>query len=373
MKPYQLRRMKKPRFILLLSAVLLMSILLSGCSGTLVRAWPGLSTNENVIYLSTGGLVYAVNAENGSMVWQFPKEKPDPSKPFVAAPAFGPDGLIVVGDMHNKLYGLDSNGNKKWEFETSPIKEGEIIGQAKGNFVAPALVVDDLVLAPSSDNNLYALSLDGQLQWEYETENTLWAQPASDGELIYLPAMDHKLYALKKADGKEVWQKDLKSALLSGPVLTEDGKLIIATMEGVVTAIDLDTQNVLWSTPTEGRIWSSPVLHEGVLYVGNASNKIFAISESDGSILWKNDLGSPVLGGAAILPDGVAFPTEAGNLVAWDFQGQQQLWSKPIGGKLYTTPVATGDRLVTAVAEGENLLQAFTLDGEESWAFAKPK
>ena len=57
---------------------------------------------------------------------------------------------------------------------------------------------------------------------------------------------------------------------------------------------------------------------KGVLYVGNASNKIFAISAKDGSILWKNDR-QPGPGRSCDPADAVVFPTEAGNLIAWDF------------------------------------------------------
>lgn len=330
----------------------------------MINGWPGVSANQEVVYLSYQGAVYAVNAENGNLVWQFPKEKPDPSKPFFAPAAFGPDGMIIVGNFGHTLYALDSNGGLMWQYSI-----------ANGNFAATPLVEGDIILAPSSDDYLYALDLDGNYLWKYKTGNMLWARPASNGTLVFLPGLDHKLYGVNLSNGKEAWNIDLESALLSGPVLTADGQLIVATLEGEVVSVDINTRSILWRTPTEGRIWSAPAYHENILYVGNAANKIFAISVSDGKVVWTQDAGSPVIGGAVVLPDGVAFPTEGGNLVAWDFQGEKQQWTQTIGGKLYSTPVIAGDRLIVAVTGGEEgkLLQAFTLTGQESWPFTMPK
>jgi outer membrane protein assembly factor BamB len=361
-------RMKKPRFFSLLTVFLLASFLLSACGGTLINSWPGVSTNEDTIYISYQGSVYAINAENGAQVWRFPSE-PDPQKPFYAAPGFGPNGLAVVGNYGHVLYGINPNGSVAWQF-TAP----------NGNFAATPLVLENMVLAPASDGSLYALSPDGKKVWEYDTGNILWAQPASDGELVFLPGVDHKLYALRLADGQPAWTADLGSALLSAPVLGED-LLYVTTLEGQVVAVNPATGDVVWDTPTENRIWSSPALHEGVLYVGNANGKtansktgqILALSAEDGSIIWEQSTDSPVIGGAVVLPDAVVFPTEAGNLVAWALDGQKQLWSQPVNGKLYTTPVVAGDTLAVAVSEGDNLIQAFAPNGQMTWAFAMPK
>lgn len=334
----------------------------------MVNNWPGVSADQNTVYVSYQGAVHAVNASNGTLVWSFPKDKPDPSKPFYAAPTFGGDGLVIVGNYGSTLYALNENGEVQWQFQSKNTN-----GNFAGNFAASPLVVEDTVLAPSSDTRLYALNLDGSERWRFKTNDMLWAQPASDGQTVFLSAMDHSLYAINLADGKEIWAQDLGSSLLSAPVLGEDGTLYVTNLDGEVLAINAKNGEILWRRPTEGYIWASPLLHEGVLYVGNLNNQVFALSAEDGSIVWQKDAGQPVVAGGALVEDAVVFPTEAGNLIAWDLNGERQLWTQTISGKLYSTPVVAGENLVVGIMQGDTLLQAYNLDGQVSWPFSVPK
>lgn len=371
--------MKTNRLPLLVIALVMGSILLSACTGgTLVHSWPGLTASQNTALVAYQGQVFAVNVDNGSLACKFP-EKADAGKPFFSPPTIS-DNLIVVGNYGHFLYGLDpkcnekSVFNQKWVFNT----ETEDPDRLAGNFASGALIVNDLVLAPSTNNRLYAISAQtGKLAWPkpFESKNTLWAAPVSDGTNAYLPAMDHNLYALRLTDGSVVWKKDLGSALVSSPLLTKEGLLYISTLEGNVVALNGADGSSLWTANTGGRLWSTPVLHQDLLYVGNAANKVLAISTKDGKTTWQKDAGSPILGGGVVLPDTntIAFPTEGGNLVAWSLDGQKQAWTQAIGGKLYTTPVIAGQTAVVAVTEGDKLLQGVNANGQLSWTFVVPK
>lgn len=369
--------MKTYRLSLLVIALIMGSILLSACTGgALVHSWPGLSVSQNTALVSNQGQVFAVNVDNGSLACKFP-EKADGSKPYFSAPAVS-DNLIVVGNYGKALYGLDPKCNdksvftQKWVFNT----ETDDPNHLAGNFAGGALIVNDLVLAPSTNNRLYAINAQtGKMAWPkpFESKNTLWAAPVSDGTIAYLPAMDHNLFALRLTDGSIVWQKDLGSALVSSPLLTKEGTLYISTLEGNVVALNGSDGSILWTANTGGRIWSTPVLNQELLYVGNAGNKVLAISTKDGKTAWQKDAGSPILGGGVVMQDSIAFPTEGGNLVAWSLDGQKQAWTQAIGGKLYTTPVIAGQTAVVAVTEGDKLLQGVNANGQLSWTFVMPK
>lgn len=374
-------RMKNHRLPFLLTVLVLGSILISGCTGTLVNSYPGLSATQDKVYLAYQGAIYEINASNGQPTCQFP-ERPEAQKPFFAAPVVT-DEIIVAGNYGHVLYGLNPTCSapagdaaigvfqQKWAFDTGTDDPNKRLG----NFSGPSLVVNDLVLAPSTNNRLYALSAEtGKLQWMFETENTLWAAPVSDGETVYLPALDHNLYALNLSDGKLLWQKDLGSALTSAPLLTEEGTLYASTLEGNLAAVNAEDGSILWSTQTGGRLWSSPLLVEDTLYVGNAGNKVVAVSAQDGSIVWQKDAGSPVIAGGVLLSDDVvAFPTETGKLLGWSLDGSAQPLNQTIGGKLYTTPVKADSNAVLALMESDKLLQAVSSDGGLTWTFVQPK
>lgn len=360
--------MKNSRFTKTTALLILISIFLASCTGgSLVNNWPGISANQDIVYLSYQGAVHAVNAGSGTLVWSFPKEKPDASKPFYAAPGIGPDGLIAVGNYGQVLYALRPDGNAQWEFTV-----------ANANFAASPLVLEDVILAPASDGFLYAVTMAGTQKWKFGTQNMLWAQPASDGELVYLSGMDHFLYALRLSDGSLEWKKDLESSLVSSPVRDDNGALFISTLNGVVMSLNAGDGSENWRFSTQGTLWSSPVLHDDVLFVGSSegktTGKIFAISASGGGELWQKDAGSPVIGGGALLTDKIVFPTEGGKLTAWSISDGSQKWTQEIGGKLYSAPVVAAENLVVAITQGEDkILQAVSFDGQTVWTFVLPK
>jgi outer membrane protein assembly factor BamB len=350
--------MKRSRFSLLLIVSILAALLLSSCAGgTAYNTWPGVSTQDGVVYLSYLNGVFAI--KDGNLLWRFP-EKADNAKAFYAPPAFGQQ-IIVVGDYSNHLYGINpQNGAQNWAFE----REG-------GHFVSSPLIVGDTILAPSSDHTLYALDLSGNERWKYRTSNILWGQPVSDGSLVFLPAMNHNLYALKLADGSVAWEKKLDGALPASPILTEDGTLYIVSLEGQVYGLDASNGAVRWNVDVAGEVWSSPVLVEDTLYIGSSDGKVYLVTAE--GIQKEVNVGSPIIGGGALYEDVVVFPTEGGSLVAVNSEGQTTPWKPTVNGKLYTTPVVVGDQVVVAVKDGEKLLSAFDQNGNEVWSFTAPK
>jgi hypothetical protein len=68
-----------------------------------------------------------------------------------------------------------------------------------------------------------------------------------------------------------------------------------------------------------------------------------------------------------------ADPTSAlGTLVALDREGKT-IWSKEVGGKLYTTPVASGDLIIVAPYQATNTLVAYDTQGKQAWTFTPAK
>lgn len=354
--------MKNHRFSLLLAFLILGSLALAGCTGAgAINAYPGVSASQSTVFLADKGYIYFIKPSDGTMTCRFP-DKAATTTPFYAPPAIG-DNLIVDGNYGHMLYAIDANCKQKWVFDSRD-----------GNFVGSPLIVKDLVLAPSSSNKLIAVGLaDGKERWRFESGNALWATPASDGQTVYVPALDHKLTALNLADGKVVWQKDLGAALISGPVLTQDGTLYLSSMGGKVMAIKAADGSVQWEANPGGQLWATPVLNQDTLFVGNSNGKVFAIAAKDGSIKWSKDAGSAILASGALLSNSVVFSTEGGAVIAYALDGQKELWRQTINGKLYTTPVVTGQTLVVAVTQGDKLLQTFNENGQPTWPFVAPK
>jgi|YNPNPStandDraft_1061719.scaffolds.fasta_scaffold00579_12 outer membrane protein assembly factor BamB len=357
-------RLKHFSIILLLVVT---SLFLGGCSGAgaMANNWPGITIDQDTVYVAYAGGVMAVRLSDGSLVWRFP-EKVESGRTFYAAPAVS-DGLLVVGDYAGTLHALDAaSGVQKWAF-TPQVKSGNA-----ARFVGSALIHQDMILAPTAGHDsLYAVSLTGKELWRFPTGQAIWAQPVSDGERVYIASMDHYLYAVRLVDHQQVWKKDLGAALVAAPVLA-DGTLYLGTLGNEMIAVSTDGE-ILWRYTTDGAIWSSPVLVEGSLYFGDAAGSIYAVDVTSGTGRWKIDLSSgAITGSGAVVSGNLVFSSENGSLVAVGLDGRR-LWTQTFQGKLYTGPAVSDDKIIVAITQGDQLLKALDSNGNELWSFAPPK
>ena len=357
--------MKYIKITLLL--ILASSFLLAGCSGSLLqaRSWPGMVVDGELLYVASGAGVFAVRLNDGTQVWRFPAEA-DNKKNFFADPLLV-DDLLAIGDYKNVFYGLDAaTGAQKWTHEGT-----------RGEYIAGAEALDGMIFAPSGDHHLYAFDLQGNEQWTFETKEPLWGKVAVNGLKVYLPIMERAVVALNAENGKEVWRVDLEGAVISGPTLGEDGTLYVSTLGSAVYGLDTERGSIIWRFDTSDGVWGSPTLHDGVIYFGDASGVIYAVDAARGQGLWQIDvgnaeLGNAIVGSAAVYSDGLFFGTEMGELIAVSFEGQKQ-WTRSVAGKLYSTPIVTEDVIVAAVTDGDSLLIAWDMQGNEIWTFEQPK
>lgn len=323
--------------------------------------WPGVSTDGERVYVAAGGSVVAVRALDGMMVWRYP-EKADNRRSF-SAPPTAIDNQVVVSDLSGSINLVGAaNG---LEIKTLHANKGKIIG-------APVALENGLLI-PSGDHNLYFVSLDGEIQWKLQTKNSLWSSPINNENTGYLSSLDHNLYAFQLLDGKVIWKVDLGGAAVASPALGEDGTIFVGTLSNEMLAIDPSSGKFLWRYPTTNAVWSQPLIMNGILYFGDLSGTLYALDGKKGEPIWELDASSgAIIARAAPIPDGIVFVTEAGDMLAMSREGSK-MWSQVIDGKLYSAPLVVGDYIIVALYQGDSLLQAFNLNGTKQWTFVIPK
>ncbi len=348
--------------LLLFTSLVIMSFLIAACTGVAPGSWPGLTVAKDTAYLADASFVYGVKLSDGTLAWQYPA-KAASNISYYAAPILTPDSSqLIIGDYSNTLTSLDpSNGNVLWTYK-----------DAKNRWIASPLITQDTIYAPNSDNTLYALDFQGKLKWKFATNAALWAQPATDGKVIYLASMDHSLYALQ--DGTQIWKTDLGAALVSSPVVDSKGTLYIGSLGNEILAVQASGGKILWRTSTTGGIWSQVTQKDNNIFAGDLSGEIYGLAADTGKILWQQKPGGVINGGLTVFQNGLIYGNDAGILTAVDFNGNQ-LWTKTFNGKLYTSPVFVTDRLYIAItgSSDSTLLVALDTTGNQKWSFVRPK
>lgn len=343
---------------LLFPLAFLVVILLSGCAqGLMPSSWPGITVGEDTVYVAAGQRLFAVNLADGIEKWHFPS-RPKASQFFYAAPALTEDGQLIVAGYDHVLYSLNPlNGEIQWTFKGG-----------RDRYIANPLVVQDTIYAANADYRLYALDLQGNLKWMFESGQSFWGGPVLEGEVLYIGSLDRKVYALRADSGEKLWERELAAAILSTPATAEGKPLFVATLDGTLYALDKAGGDILWQKSLGARLWSTPLVVNDHLYLGDESGRLHALEAATGNTLWQFEARSAILNTPLLYDTLLAFGCEDGRLQTATLDGTPQ-WQQTVRGKLYGAPVAAGDLILIAPVEGDYLLIALTPSGAQKWAF----
>jgi outer membrane protein assembly factor BamB len=358
--------------LILISLFALGSLILSACTGrTVANSWPGLSADGEHAYVSEGSFVYSVDLKTGKEVWRYPAAV-NSAILYFAPPVLTSDGQLLIGSAgknHDFISLNTATGKENW---AKPFSD------AKGGWVAAPLVLNNKIYAPNTDGFLYILDMSGaQTADPVEITGALWSAPVTDGKVIYISSLDHHLHVFDPATHKLGEPVDVGGAIPSSPTVGTDGAYV-GTFTSTIEFIKPNSEHKVLTT-AETKVWGSPIFDNGTLYYADLNGKVYSLDIASGKQNWSvNPTGSVVasllLAGDQIYvasePDSSS--TSLGTLAALDREGKT-IWSKEVGGKLYTTPVASSDLIIVAPYKADFVLAAYDAQGKQAWTFIPAK
>ena len=152
-------------------------------------------------------------------------------------------------------------------------------------------------------------------------------------------------------------------------------------------AKDLETKWVFQADSVQ-KLESTPLVVDGVLYLTQPPNDIFALDAKNGRVFWTYHYPAAtdarlccglVNRGLAILGNTLFMGTVDGHLVAVDAKDGHQLWDDPLGDNhagygITEAPLIVKDKVIVAVAGAESGIRGFVAaysaeTGEQVWKF----
>ncbi len=249
----------------------------------------------------------------------------------------GVDGLLVA---------LDRDGNIVWQ-----IRLGEDHGRASGyggRTQNPVVDGDQVILSVIGANygefgapRHRFFSFDkrtGAILWTSAPTNRPWADANTQGtpvvadingrRLMIAGAADGWVYALAASTGEKIWEFQLsKRGVNVTPVVVGTTVYIAHSEENVdtptmgrVVAIDatgsgdITSSGEIWRADAVGIGFSSPLHHDGVLYVVDNSSNLLALDAATGAELWQTNVGT-VGKSSPVFADGKIYYTEVNGRV----------------------------------------------------------
>jgi len=296
----------------------------------------------NLVFIgSCAGAFYALDIDNGTVVWKYDITKDGDQTSFHGNPLLVEDVIITGTDGRSigHVYAFEkATGKVRWKI---PFTKG----------------VDNTTGLPTdivrSDANAFGVAFGdelicfdwrtGKLQWTFASgfskERFEWSHsPAISAQRVFFGGLDGVAYALQARTGKVLWQRSLGAKIMtavttsgedlvlgtsdnkffrlsqkSGEILDEfvtsskpwwafaatDNALLLLTNNSraadVLHCFDRDLKKVLWQQKAECE-WSTarPFVWNEIVLAGNGASEVYAFRLSDGVLQWTHQLSGAI-------------------------------------------------------------------------------
>ncbi len=210
----------------------------------------------------------------------------------------------------------------------------------------------------------------------------LYLVPAVSGGKVFIADARGRLVALAADSGREIWRRDTGHSFSGGPDVSSD-KLVLGTTQGDLIAFALQDGNELWRTKLASEVLSIPrQTDDGKVIVHTLDDTIHAIEAATGKELWRISYPAPVLtlrGSSTplIIQDATVVGLAGGKLVKIDTQEGIPLWevvvTRPSGrselariADIDADPILIGNQLYVGSYNGD-LAAVDVTTGEVIW------
>jgi len=190
---------------------------------------------------------------------------------------------------------------------------------------------------------------------------------------------DGWLRAYDAASGQEVWRFDgnpkdarwlpragvlSRGAIIASPVFA-DGRVFIAMGQSpghgnapsLIYAIspngqgDVTKSGRLWTSREVGRVVGTPIVKDGLLYVGDLGGTVHCLDAATGAHLWKHETNDAIWGCFLLAGDRLYVGNAAGLMTVLRAGRRKELLAQiEMNAPLYSRPTAAGDALYLATA-----------------------
>jgi outer membrane protein assembly factor BamB len=275
----------------------------------------------------------------------------------------GPDTLLVKGlvgdsvEMH-RTSSLPSPPAQP-QLPTGPGPRWRV--RLGGPIFAPATVRDGVAYVGNTDGVLFALkAADGSLLWTFPAGRAIYGGALVTEDAVFFASDNGCVYKLKRSDGKELWRYDLGDSRVSrippnpqvfdydqhGPTpVLADGIVYVGAGDGGFHAIRSDSGERLWRIQSNAKIRVTAAIHGTQVVFATMDGWVCAVDRASGAEVWSFKNTTAFTSGPAIDGDIVVVGNRGSMLRALDANTGAELWKQEYWGSwIESTAVFRGDR-----------------------------
>jgi outer membrane protein assembly factor BamB len=210
------------------------------------------------------------------------------------------DNLLYIVDNENTVHAFNLISKKKaWsKLLINKYKTGSFAGGGID-------IYKDTLIVTYGSNNVVALDIkNGDIKWQYSLSNVSRATPISYNGKTYVLGIDNTFYCFDIKNGTPQWSLPGASENLSfygsASASISNNKIIVPHSSGQVLLANASNGKVLWdinliktqSNATSfylNDIDTTPMVDDGVVYIGTYNGTFFAVDLETGAIKWVDE------------------------------------------------------------------------------------
>jgi outer membrane protein assembly factor BamB len=290
-------------------------------------------------------------------------------------PALDGDAIYAV-DYEGLVVALDNKtGKKLWTRKVNKAQQGLwtwvksffVAADPNRQIVGGISAEHGLLLVATYAGEVMALSKEtGDELWRKQLPGEVVSAPRTNGVVVAAQTVNGKLFALDAKTGEQLWFYDNPPPVLTlrgtpSPIVT-DTAIYAGFSNGRMMAFNPDNGLILWEqriASPKGRselermvdIHASPLIKDGVIYVGTFQGRISALARGTGSPLWGQD--GSTSESMALSADKLFVAHADGKLVAYSSTTGEQVWSnEKMLRRILNGPQVFGDYVAVVDFEG---------------------
>ncbi|MBN1232424.1 MAG: PQQ-binding-like beta-propeller repeat protein [Candidatus Coatesbacteria bacterium] len=305
-----------------------------------------------------------LSAAPGDLLWKFPT-----ALSFNQYSPFLYNQLIFCSTRN--IYAINLDGTLEWCFKMN-----------MNTYTSPCASDNIVISGNNFDEYIYACNATtGQLKWKKllaENSNNFW--PIIVSGKYFAPCCD-RLVAINLSDGSTAWEVN-ESGFIFGSPTSWNNKIFAKASAGQNPAkmysIDLSNGGIIWTYDFDTPIYSSPEVSDGIVYIGAEDKYVYAINAENKSLVWRSltiskfSFGKPCISNSKVFiagcRDAILYSINTVNgEILW--QKQFTSYSQP---EIWSVPFATDNTLYIGVklySDKPNIYALNTEDGSVLWSY----
>jgi outer membrane protein assembly factor BamB len=180
--------------------------------------------------------------------------------------------------------------------------------------------------------------------WTFKTAGAIWSSPALSDGTVYFGSNDSAIYALHADRGTLIWRTRTRGWVM-GPPAVSGPSLFVLSDDGLLYKLDRRTGQITWTFDTHGGgvhramphppddlaydyLASAPTIAAGVVYVGSAGHRLYAVDAASGRERWHFETGDIVRSTPAVDAGRVIFGSRDHFIYAVDAGTGALVWKR---------------------------------------------